>query len=247
MNISSSDLANMFTSEEFLQTLRKAGNITYKTFNESGFLVEIDKDKTVFMSKVIEGTYFGLAGESDETLSNDIGILLAYIHFHPEANGPAVPSKEDLSLVELDRKQFVLNVDRLFNVKPLYGIGKVRRNKDIELLIYQEKHQSINSEIERASGMINNYLEEQGISPIEDSIVHSNIQTDEIVKVLNKGGYNACILNYPASLLSNREKRKHFHIDQINMFEKELEYFTQDITSIQTKHPFYFSDSDQCY
>ncbi len=213
VRLSPKNLADILTSDTFLNKLRKAGNVTYNTFCETCFEVYLNQTtKKIQIYKIYRGNYTSNSQEFNSELDLGIkeGIMICFIHFHPDKIGAIVPSHDDLRLVRLDRINDYLEPNSqnslTAQLRVMEGIGKIRGNRDIELLLYQEKKRLSEYEIEKANEKIGNYLLENGIIYGEDSIINSTILTVDIVSILRSSNFNACILNF--SYASNDKIRR---------------------------------------
>lgn len=232
LNVNASFLAKAFTRPDFLDVLNEAACKTYEDFDEAGFHAYVSLDGKVSVSDVHVGTnesMFRLGRDSDD-IDLESDIMLLFMHFHPEKTGPAVPSYGDLSLVTAVRKCAILTDDSNYiaEYRPLYAVGKARANHDIELLVFQEQRLLSSKDVRHADNAIIRYLESNGVSPIEDSIVHSDIHTSQISKILSDSGYNSAVLRYNEPIWRGSYARRIIEKHRDN-FEKKLSSFAQTI------------------
>nr|AIF01514.1 hypothetical protein [uncultured marine group II/III euryarchaeote KM3_149_F06] len=235
--VTSEILAESFLSDDFQKNLIKAGRITKRTGNETGFLIDIDVNNGKISSRnVIEGTYLGLDGrtvndrQDNSTLNS---ICLGDLHFHPHVTGPVVPSESDLHLATFREESnvYVKEKDNYFNLKvnPICAIGKAREKGDVELLIYNANLKLHDGHIARVNGELENYLEENWVGHDEEALCKSDIKTFEIREILEDSGcYNAEILRFPANI-QFPERRYIIRESNLEKFRNKLEKFEFDI------------------
>jgi len=147
--ISPKFLSELFSSEAFIQTNIKAAKRTERTGHETGYYVykQIGKDNTIF-TKVLEGnsdSTLGIQEQLEKSYSDIIYDENIYpiinTHFHPTSG--LLPSPEDLFRSDVARELSLVSYG--FDLKPIDIIG--RTDKNIDLLVYQQKPLSIPEEL----------------------------------------------------------------------------------------------------
>lgn len=234
LEISNEDLAEILLSEKFMKALRQSGNITRRTQNETAFTVAYGlEEHKIYTPQIVEGTHIGMRRADDGPdldFVSESSLMIVNHHFHPDSTGPVIPSSSDLTLVEIGRYGWIdsLPKDKAVCIRPLYSVGKIRTDLSIDVLIFQEQRNLFDNEIELAGNALHIYLQNQGITPDEDSIKQSSIPTSEIFPVLNSHRYNACTLNFPKTI-SSKQGRAEYREKSYESFSQTLKPFSQKL------------------
>ena len=133
--ITQEEIYGLFTSQEFIQKLKKGGYHTYRTGYESKFHVVRDINKKFHVSSVANGE---LRSDTIDPLLEEIKFNhglneynqtypFLYFHFHPNIEEPLHPSSQDLLGFDKDYEKFIL------------GVGQIFKNRNIHVILVQNK------------------------------------------------------------------------------------------------------------
>jgi len=132
--ITQEKIYGLFTSQEFIQKLKRGGYHTYRTGYESKFSVVRDINKRFHVSSVAKGEFCDRIDPMFEEIKFNHGLNefsqtypFLYLHFHPEPEEPNYPSSEDLLGFDKDYERFVL------------GVGQIFKNRNIHVILVQNK------------------------------------------------------------------------------------------------------------
>jgi hypothetical protein len=177
ININGEKLLAAITSENFLNALKIAGEITDETGRETSFNTAVFGDGTVYIPHVLVG------GSGDTAEANDFdkptrtkiddyvdkpSAYLLGFHFHPNKEGSIIPSNGDLSTI--------LDV-------PFTAIGQIRENKEIKILLIQRKKNNVDSELPEN---IEQYVEG----------TYDTMSQEEVHDVLDKSGFESFLIEF---------------------------------------------------
>jgi len=199
--ITQEEIYGLFTSQEFIQKLKKGGYHTYRTGHESKFDVVRDINKRFHVSSVAKGESCDTTDPLLEEIKFNHGLNefsqtypFLYLHFHPEPKEPNYPSSEDLMGFDKDYERFVL------------GVGQIFKNRDIHVILVQNKRN------------IGQYELEDFLSEVEKFECSTN---KEVVDFFRKSGL------YNSGLLSYRYIKKGLYIPQFN--QKDVALFSHSV------------------
>ena len=175
--ITQEEIYGLFTSQEFIQKLKKGGYHTYRTGHESKFNVVRDINKRFHVSSVAKGEFCDRIDPMFEEIKFNHGLNefsqtypFLYLHFHPEPEGPNYLSSEDLMGFDKDYEKFIL------------GVGQIFKNRNIHVILVQNKRN------------IGQYELKDFLSEAEKFKCLTN---KEVVDFFRKSGlYNSGLLSY---------------------------------------------------
>ncbi len=134
--VDESELYKLFSSDEFLRKLKIGGGYVVNRGIESGFSVYRGNDRKFYFSGIAEGDKDG-CDEADYDDSGQYQIM--GLHFHTNRSGPIIPSYDDLC--RANRDDLVLG--------HLLGVGKVKGDRTIDILLLQRAHRLSLVDIEK--------------------------------------------------------------------------------------------------
>lgn len=129
------ELSEIFRSKSFDRLLRESALHTFNTGYESGFLVKRNlQDRFLYSEVAVGGTEYLEQETIDEDYLNprrSYGVL--NLHFHPSAEGYVCPSDMDIGYFNSLRERAGVNC------KPIGGVAQIDFDKNIDMLLLQEK------------------------------------------------------------------------------------------------------------
>jgi hypothetical protein len=170
-----------------MNRLREAGEYTDRTGYEAGFEVARDINKGFILSSVAKGELYSHTIDTKlegPEFDRDLDILETYpffrFHFHMDPEEPIYPSEKDLYIYD----------DR--NERPILGVGQIFRDKDIQIILVQNKREL--GKLERA----------EFFSEYDDVRFNVKCQTNqEVVDFFRKSGlYDSSVIHYEYDLES---------------------------------------------
>ncbi len=205
-------------SSRFVDALTSAASETADSGHETRFSVYLDKDNVVLISDVVKGNSEAVGRSSGAevildsvdvgSINNRIGVdvgRLMTVHFHPNADGPIVPSEDDLINSFSSRDQF-----------PISLIGIVRMDRRVELLLLKPGRTFDPNTLDGFGGR----LPEAEVGFSAAAIIS---RQEEVKDVLNEFGVQSAILKFKPTddgryrLLGNQSNRLH-GFDEIRVF-----------------------------
>lgn len=168
-SLSSNQLADFFTSDNFLTRLRAAASKSRRMSRETDFIASVNlRNNRYFVSSIKTGTYWNMRGETEEARTSDVSgynLNFMHLHFHTNLKGPIFPSycleddEGDLFLTRPEHENLVITTKNeltgiVYRKRPIEVIGKVRRDWSIDALVYQETPTFTRSDIDKTGSLL---------------------------------------------------------------------------------------------
>lgn len=191
IEVSEKELAQLLSSENFLEALKIAGHKTAETGHEAGFTVyiyesgkfkitEIKEGGTDSMGAIIEGgEHFGtneeVIGQIEEEDYNESFEEFLDLHFHPAADEAIIPSGADLKNLRSDS---------------IEAICRINEDKSIDIMLVKLTKESDRDII---SDIAESYKQEKNRKVSPRSSVTEEILVREILK---NNGFDSYMVSY---------------------------------------------------
>ena len=182
--ITQEEIYGLFTSQEFIEKLKKGGYHTYRTGHESKFDVVRDINKRFHVSSVAKGESCDRIDPLFEEIKFNHGLNefsqtypFLCLHFHPAPEEPNYLSSEDLLGFDKDYERFIL------------GVGQIFKNRNIHVILVQNKRNIGQYELKDFLSEVENF-ECLTNKEVVDFFRESNLYNSELLsyRYVRKGG-----------------------------------------------------------